>query len=48
MSANISGNRSKPVQNNGSSGNRVNKGSSTKKHSAVNNPVPGKGGRKNK
>ena len=49
MSSNISENKNKTIRQDGhKSSNSKNSGHSTIKHSAVSNPVPGKGGKKNK
>lgn len=48
MASNTSGNKTQNVRHDNSSGNKTNSGRTTVKHSAVSNPVPGKGGKKNK
>lgn len=48
MAPNTSGNNRQTTRHDSSSGNKTNSGHTTVKHSAVSNPVPGKGGKKDK
>jgi len=48
MASNTSGSKNQTTRHDGSLRTRTNSGHTTVKHSAVSNPVPGKGGKKGK